>query len=110
MELISRDDVIEAIKLYFTDIISNMPCDNKHNIIDTALAENYLEANKGLIGKIRELPTIEERKEGEWIDTGENLHKCSNCGQIIFSQTPYDLEMFHAYCGRCGAKMERRNE
>ena len=49
-----------------------------------------------------------EPKVGKWIDTGENLHKCSNCGQIIFSQTPYDLEEFHAYCGRCGAKMERR--
>ena len=62
-----------------------------------------------LVEYIDREPTAEP-KVGEWIDTGENLHKCSNCGQIIFSQTPYDLEMFHAYCGRCGAKMERRND
>ena len=55
---------------------------------------------------INRIPSAEP-KVGKWIDTGENLHKCSNCGQIIFSQTPYDLEEFHAYCGRCGAKMER---
>lgn len=57
------------------------------------------------IERIKAIPTAEP-KVGRWIDTGENLHKCSNCGQIIFSQTPYDLEEFHAYCGRCGAKME----
>ncbi len=100
MELISRDDVIEAIKLYFTDIISNMPCDNKHNIIDTALAENYLEANKGLIGKIRELPTIEERKEGMWIFDEKGYFFCSEC-----KVKPNSQYATTDYCPNCGAKM-----
>jgi hypothetical protein len=108
MELISRDDVIEAIKLYFTDIISNMPCDNKHNIIDTALAENYLEANKGLIGKIRELPTIEEREEGRWIPflpEYKDMFECTKCKAIVrlaFKAT----RMPYKYCPYCGKEMK----
>lgn len=93
MELISREDAIKCL-------------DGNVLITRQSEAEAVKEYFEMVIAKLKALPTIEERKEGHWIDTGENLHKCTNCGHIIFSQTRYDLEEFHAYCGRCGARMK----
>ena len=58
-DLIRRDEAIQEIKLFFTSIISEMPCNNKHEIIDTELANIFVEFNKGLCVAIRELPTAE---------------------------------------------------
>ena len=51
------------------------------------------------------LPTIEERKEGEWIhDVHYGLqlpeHRCSICGEWEYSDTESN------FCPKCGAKMK----
>ena len=46
-----------------------------------------------------------EYKTGHWIEKDDYLYVCSECGQYIYSETEHDLLEFHAFCGRCGAKM-----
>lgn len=57
----------------------------------------------------------QEPKTGHWIVKPSNKEQgerdfmwweCSECGQMIFSETEEDRKKFHAFCGRCGAKME----
>ena len=59
-------------------------------------------------------PVYPNPKIGHWIvqpsneEQGERPFiwwKCSNCGQVIFSETTHDRLEFHAFCGRCGARM-----
>lgn len=54
------------------------------------------------------------RHKGHWILQPSNKEqgerdfiwwKCSECGQVIFSETEHDRKEFHAFCGRCGAEM-----
>jgi len=65
--------------------------------------------------KIKELPPVTPKsKTGHWILQPSNKEqgerdfiwwKCSKCGQVIYSETEQDRREYHAYCGRCGAKM-----
>lgn len=57
----------------------------------------------------------QEPKTGRWILQPSNKEqgerdfiwwKCSECGQVIYSETEKDRREFHAFCSRCGAKME----
>ena len=69
--------------------------------------------NEEMIAKmvVAHAPTIEQ-PQGEWIHNPNGIDrdfiwwKCSNCGNEIFSETEYDREKFHAFCGRCGARMK----
>lgn len=56
----------------------------------------------------------QQPKTGHWIVQPSNKEqgerdfiwwKCSECGQVIYSETEKDRKEFHAFCGRCGAKM-----
>ena len=56
----------------------------------------------------------QEPKAGHWILQPSNKEqgerdfiwwKCSECGQVIYSETERDRREYHAFCGRCGAKM-----
>lgn len=51
---------------------------------------------------IKDVPTIEERKKGKWID--EHDMTCSVCG--FECDDPYYLGDAN-YCPNCGARMER---
>ena len=68
------------------------------------------------IVELMKLPSVSQPKTGHWIEKDDNLYECSECGQYIYSETEHDLSEFHAFCGRCGAKMvepqkgARRNE
>lgn len=55
-----------------------------------------------------------EPKTGYWILQPSNKEqgerdfiwwKCSECGQVIYSETEKDRQEHHAFCGRCGANM-----
>lgn len=82
MELISKDDVIKALQ--------------KWNCRDyDSLTINPYEVLRGI-------PTVEERKEGEWIDAGWDGEKCSRCGWNM-DDTFYIPQFL--YCPNCGAKM-----
>ena len=85
MELISKHDVIKALQ--------------KWNCRDSdSLTINPYEV-------LRDLPTIEVRKQGEWIHDihyGLKLpeHRCSICGEWEYSDTE------SKYCPNCGARMK----
>jgi lantibiotic modifying enzyme len=60
-----------------------------------------------------------EPRTGHWILQPSNKEqderdfiwwKCSKCGQVIYSETEQDRREFHAFCGRCGAKMVETQE
>ena len=57
---------------------------------------------------LEQLPSAQpERIKGRWIPMErKNLFRCSECGAVIYSETEYDRNEFHAFCGRCGAEME----
>ena len=56
---------------------------------------------------------VVEAKHGKWehnpngIDRDFIWWKCSECGHVIYSETEQDRKEFHAYCGRCGARMDK---
>lgn len=47
---------------------------------------------------ISNLPTVEERKEGEWLDNGDRYYRCSLCGMK-------DTDNWK-FCRGCGAYMK----
>lgn len=99
MELISKDDVIKALQ--------------KWNCRDSeSLTINPYEV-------LRDIPTIEERKEGEWAyescsrlidETDEGrvytIEKRWNCSQCGFSKGFRKYRPDEKYCPNCGAKMK----
>ena len=86
-----REEVIEVIKAY-KDKLNN----SASNQLD-----GDIEAFDMAIKALEQKP-----KTGHWIEKDDNLYECSECGQYIYSETEHDLLEFHAFCGRCGAKME----
>ena len=66
-------------------------------------ARNFLRTIDETIAMLKE----QKEKTGEWIYKHDNLWYCSRCGEIIYSETDDDLEIHHAYCSRCGAKMKQ---
>lgn len=83
MELISKYDVIKALQ--------------KWNCRD------YISLTINPYEVLRNIPTVEERKEGEWIDAGMDGEKCSRCGWSI-DDTYYSSQFL--YCPNCGARMK----
>ena len=57
---------------------------------------------------LRQLPPAQpERIKGRWIaKEKKNLFRCSKCDAVIYSESEYDRNEFHKFCGRCGAEME----
>ena len=49
---------------------------------------------------------VADRPQGEWIDKGKNLWKCSNCEMVIYSESGQDRNEFHKWCSRCGCRMK----
>ena len=85
------------------DAVSDEICEAVHNAYDY-----------GFYNAVRTLKEQEEHKTGKWEVKPSNKEqgerdfiwwKCSECGQVIFSESEHDREEFHKYCGRCGAKM-----
>ena len=51
-------------------------------------------------------PAQPERIRGRWIaKEKKNLFRCSKCDAVIYSESEYDRNEFHKFCGRCGAEM-----
>lgn len=90
MELISRD---EAMRLLKEDLDASRSRGDDERA--DACLHHYID--------ISNLPTVEERKEGEWIDAGWDGEKCSLCGWSI--DDTYYSKQFN-FCPNCGAYMK----
>ena len=51
-----------------------------------------------------------EPKHGRWIEDSEGWWHCSECGRQIPPTSKQDLNEFHKWCGRCGARMDEVKE
>lgn len=106
----TREEVIERLKLILeTDIITLNGFNTPHEPL-----EKEIEALKIAIKTLEQEP-----RKGHWIGQPSNKEqgerdfiwwKCSECGQVIFSETLHDRLEFHAFCGRCGADMREVEE
>lgn len=55
--------------------------------------------------------TQPEHIKWHWIAMEKkNLFRCSECGAVIYSESEYDRNEFHKFCGRCGAEMGQKGE
>jgi len=105
VDLISRADAIKAMQ-------------NKAKKLKN---EDTINGLCGAVAILYEMPSVtpQEPKTGHWIVQPSNKEqderdfiwwKCSECGQVIYSETEKDKKEFHAFCGRCGAKMVEPQE
>lgn len=105
-DLIRRSDAIEAIEN--TDWYHQ---NRNKDMVSGANSDEHQAWYKAddIYKALEDAPTI-ELKRGKWIphkqDNGKTiLWKCSECGQIIYSETETDRREFHKWCSRCGADM-----
>ena len=101
--------------------------DTQYNILGTNLAEVGTDCisrakaidivtphddNRAMRDALEELPPAQpERIKGHWIAMEKkNLFRCSECGAVIYSESEYDRNEFHKFCGRCGADMRGTNK
>ena len=93
------------------DNLQALAYDDWNQGVTTSWADAYRE----VADMVEEMPTIEERKTGRWIETEEQVGwetertcECSNCG-LSFPLDDWTIdevrEEMH-YCYQCGAKME----
>lgn len=86
--------------------------------MDRLISEEYKSAyQQGYSDAMRDFR--KEPKTGHWIlqpsnkENGERdfiWWKCSECGQVIYSETEKDRREYHAFCGRCGARIVEPQE
>ena len=88
-DTIYREDAIKAIE--------ELP--NAYNGWSDAYDKAYI------IGTLEEVPSA-EREQAEWVENGRDLWECTNCGNVIYSETERDRSEYHKWCGRCGAHMK----
>ena len=108
MELISRDEAVKTVNKYFIKLLDKIPTETDEDgdlvYSDMKTVNSLLTINKWLTKEIKTIPTVEERKEGEWINyAGDD--KCSVCGMVF--PDLYPLYNSASFCPNCGAKMER---
>lgn len=70
------------------------------------MEDMYLSKNPEVVERLKKEFEKGDRPQGEWINKGENLWECSNCGMEIYSESERDRNEFHKWCGRCGADMK----
>ena len=101
-DLISRQAAIDAIAKMMPQSFTpdgSHPADKEIFIAQEAFAD--------CIKTIEILPSAQpERIRGRWIaKEKKNLFRCSKCDAVIYSESEYDRNKFHKFCGRCGADM-----
>lgn len=83
-------------------------------------SEEFLEGYASAIEDARVLPPVNpQERTGHWILQPSNKEhgerdfiwwKCSECGQVIYSETEKERREYHAFCGKCGARMVEPKE
>lgn len=106
----NEEDIEQAIK-----VLKQEPCEDaisRQAAIEVAKQYWY---KPDIAGALAELPPVQlQTKTGHWILQPSNKEqgerdfiwwKCSECGQVIYSETEKDRREYHAFCGRCGKRM-----
>lgn len=69
----------------------------------------YAEIRRPVVFDAIELLKEQEVKTGKWIERTSDiphvLWECSECGEIIYSESEADRKRGHKYCGQCGSLM-----
>ena len=79
---------------------------NKEAIEELKGMQDFINGTR-LKGEIRAevfdlaIKALEERPQGEWIDTGSG-QECNVCHEV-----QYGYDNFRYYCARCGAQMQK---
>ena len=85
MRVIEADAVVKAI--------------DKHT-------NSNLQLDEDITCILEKIPTVEERKRGEWInhrnDDGHNIADCDQCGEAM---QWFDDDIKPNFCPNCGAEM-----
>ncbi len=97
MELISRDEAMRLLEEDFYALRSR----GDDEIAEVCLLHRI---------EISNLPTVEERKEGHWIDA-EEVSKMldaylANCSVCNCQMDVHENRGYFKYCPNCGAKMK----
>ena len=107
-DAISRDAACKMICAEFVDTQDGMS--EWRNAVNDVVEE--------ILHKVEHLPSVTQ-KSGKWILQPSNKEqgerdfiwwKCSECGHVIYSETEKDRREYHAFCGRCGARMDEPQE
>lgn len=94
MELISKREVLR--------IIEEETIDDEYECEDGSW-ESYIDFQYAdAIKRINDLPTIESRPKGKWLDNPPDSWICSNCGTHYEERLTFKA---HNYCCVCGADM-----
>lgn len=58
---------------------------------------------------VKDCPTIDVVKRGQWTKNNEYVYVCSVCGKEALNDE-YGEQTLSPYCGMCGAKMDEVGE
>ena len=89
-DLVKREDVIKVFGRVFGDLEITL----------------FGAGGNRLAQHIAYLIPSAEREQAEWVENGRDLWECTNCGNVIYSETERDRSEYHKWCGRCGAHMK----
>ena len=117
LNMVEAHGFADEAKRMAIEALEQQPCEDaisRHTVLEglasIAKAKAKSDAQKSLMGRVmfftEKLPSVSTEKTGRWIEKDDYLYVCSECGQYIYSETEHDLLEFHAFCGRCGTKME----
>ena len=96
MRLIDADTLIQEIKRW-----------KEREIADGLIGKGIKAGYDAAMICVSEMPTIEERKHGHWVDS----YECSVCGAWMATDCIGDClpEEAQHYCYNCGAAMDEEN-
>lgn len=106
MQLMDRDKLRAALE----NAIKSSEDNN-----NTITGWHYRAGLKSALVCLMNVPVVEERKHGHWIETNEYYtgayeslyyYKCSVCGALILEDVDFGVGN---YCQQCGTKMDGEN-
>lgn len=97
---------------YFRDLELNNPEDKRWGEFGDALdqAFTYIKDSEEVLKKLLNYIGLNNLcHSGRWEYVEHDLWKCSECGDMIYSESSQDRLKHHLYCSKCGAKMNKED-
>ena len=103
--------IIYVVIGWLTAIVIEIQCNHWKRKHDEAITAWTIESNnkdKQILKLQEKLENLKEIsvKHGRWLYVRGEWWKCSSCGQLIYSTSESDRQIMHAYCSRCGTRMD----